>query len=315
MSADGHYRLSVKIIGRSAGHSAVAAAAYRSGEKLQDERLGITQDYSRKQHVTASEIITPRHAPEWMMHREKLWNAVEKTEIRKDAQLAREVVLSLPRELQEPQRMELVKRFVTTEFVSKGMVADVSFHTPKAGDGGDNPHAHVMLTMRNLSPEGFGQKNREWNTAIFTKDDMIKDKNQLVGLRATWAHYVNDALTDSGSSTRVSHLSNEAQGARTYPINIPFTSYQIQKRGVDSDIYVDCLSAKHRQSIERFQEKILEPKTAKSIFNSQQLAQDEFIKKRRQNVVDSFPNSLEPTTTVSQIKRMKTIDHDHGIDL
>ncbi len=159
--ASGHYRLEVKIIGRSAGHSVVAAAAYRSGEKINDKRTGINHDYSRKGSIEGKEIIAPLNAPEWIKNRANLWNEVEAKENRKDAQLAREVIISLPRELDSEQRQGLVKNFVKNEFVSKGMIADVSFHNPPAGDGLENPHAHILLTMRHVTPDGFGNRGSE----------------------------------------------------------------------------------------------------------------------------------------------------------
>ena len=157
------YHVSGKIISRSGGRSAVAAAAYRSAEKLFDERIGVFHDYSNKaDDVLYKEILKPENAPEWVMDREKLWNEVERVEKRKDAQLAREFVVSLPKELNLEQNIELGKEFVKKEFVSLGMIADVCIHDGKY-HGESQPHMHVMLTLREISEEGFGKKVREWN--------------------------------------------------------------------------------------------------------------------------------------------------------
>lgn len=195
------YHLSAKVISRSAGRSAVAAAAYRSGDRLTAERYGIEHDYSRRHGIEHSEILAPDDAPEWMRDREQLWNGVEAVEKRKDAQLAREVEISLPRELSHDQRVELVRGFVQSEFVDRGMVADVAIHCPTASDGLEQPHAHVMLTTREIIPnEGFGGKNRDWNRS-----------EALDGWRERWADHQNRALERAGHEQRVDHRSLEAQ--------------------------------------------------------------------------------------------------------
>ena len=127
------YHFSVQIISRSQGRNSVAAAAYRSAEKLVDERTRQTYDFTRKNDVVESAILLPKEAPQWMADREKLWNAVEQTEKRKDAQLAREINIALPRELTPEQNGTLLKTFVQKEWVDKGMVADVAFHRGHKG--------------------------------------------------------------------------------------------------------------------------------------------------------------------------------------
>lgn len=214
------YMLSAKIIGRSTGGNAVAAAAYRSGEKLHDGEK--THDYTRKQAVVESFILAPSGAQEWATDRAELWSTVEQTERRKDSQLAREIIISLPRELSLKAGAEVVKDFVTRELVSRGMVADVSIHNPMAGDGKSNPHAHIMLTMRGLEGEGFGKKCREWNAAFGNtkgkgKQGGVTASEGLQALRERWADSVNNALDEADSDARISHLSNEAQGLDRVP--------------------------------------------------------------------------------------------------
>ena len=157
------YHFSGTIISRSQGRSAVACAAYRSAEKLVDERYKKTHDYTHKQDVAFTEILLPENAPSSMLNREKLWNAVEAIEKRKDAQLAREFNFALPCELTLEQNIALARDFVTQAFVSQGMVADLCIHNDKTGDGQLQPHAHVMLTLRKVTLDGFGQKERAWN--------------------------------------------------------------------------------------------------------------------------------------------------------
>jgi len=152
------YHLSGSIISRSQGRSCVAASAYRAGGKIIDERTGLTHDFEKKEgDVAHKEILLPKGAPAWMGERARLWNHVEAVEKRKDAQLAREFTISLPKELTEQQNIALARQFVQQQFVDKGMVADVCVHR---GHGNDQPHAHVMLSLREITAEGFGKKNR-----------------------------------------------------------------------------------------------------------------------------------------------------------
>ncbi|EIV2220167.1 MobA/MobL family protein, partial [Salmonella enterica subsp. enterica serovar Reading] len=153
------YHLSMKIISRSNGYSAVASAAYRSGSLMLDERTGLTHDYTRKSGVAEAVILTPATAPAWCTNRAELWNAVEKAERRKNSQLAREIELAIPRELPQDAARETVLAFVRENFVSQGMIADVAFHHMDK----TNPHAHIMLTTRAVGPAGFGGKVRDWN--------------------------------------------------------------------------------------------------------------------------------------------------------
>ncbi len=200
------YHFSGTVISRSGGKSAVASAAYRSGEKLYDERQEKVMNYSKKQDVLYKEIMLPKGAPEWMKDREKLWNEVEKAENRKDSQLAREVHFSLPRELSEEQNIELAKEFVKNEFVSRGMVADLCIHGGKGKDGEEQPHAHVMLTLREVTDEGFGLKERSWNA-----------KENYMLWRESWAEHANRYLAMNGIEQRIDHRSNKDRGIDLEP--------------------------------------------------------------------------------------------------
>ena len=200
------YRLSAKIIGRSSGRSSVAAAAYRAGAELHDDRTGLSHDYTRKGGVLHSEIMAPENAPDWMKDRAKLWNAVEAVERRKDAQLAREIQLSLPHELDESQNRKMLFRFIQSHFVDRGMIADVAIHAPDRGGDQRNVHAHVMLTTRVLTADGFGKKNREWNTP-----------EQLTDWRKSWAEHQNSVFQELGMEQRVDHRSYADQGVDREP--------------------------------------------------------------------------------------------------
>ncbi len=186
------YRFSAQVIGRSSGRSAVAAAAYRAGERLRDERIGQTWDYERKLGIVHKEILAPEGSAEWALDRSTLWNAVQKCEKRKDATLAREIQIALPTELTHEQQVELLREFVREQFVARGMVADVCLHREEPS----NSHAHVMLTMRPLGPDGFGYKERSWN-----------DRKLLYGWRASWSEYANRTLAQAGHEERIDHRS------------------------------------------------------------------------------------------------------------
>jgi ATP-dependent exoDNAse (exonuclease V) alpha subunit len=200
------YRFEAKVIARSQGRSATASAAYRAAESIEDERTGTVFDYTRKRGVLYAVILTPPNTPAWMEDRAQLWNAVEKAEKRKDAQLARDLLLSLPHELTREQRRDLVREFVLTEFVAKGMIADVVIHAPDRGADKRNHHAHVLLTMRELAGNGFGLKVREWNAT-----------EQLEAWRAHWADAVNGHLEKYGHEARVDHRSLADQGIDREP--------------------------------------------------------------------------------------------------
>jgi MobA/MobL family len=156
------YHLHVKVIGRKSSSSAVASAAYRSAARLRDERLDRSHDFSSKRGVVHSEVMLPENAPAVWKDRERLWNEVEAFEVRKDAQLAREVEFAIPRELTQAQGIELARDFARAEFVDRGMIADLNVHWDFGEDGMAKPHAHVMLTMRQVSvngdENGFGPK-------------------------------------------------------------------------------------------------------------------------------------------------------------
>ncbi|PZO69070.1 MAG: Ti-type conjugative transfer relaxase TraA, partial [Sphingomonas taxi] len=200
------YHFSAKVISRQTGASAVASAAYRSASELHDERLGRNHDFSNKAGVIHSEVILPKGAPERLNDRTVLWNEVEAGEKRKDAQLAREVEFSIPREMDQQQGVQLARDFVEKEFVERGMVADLNVHWDMGKDGEPKPHAHVMLSMREVGPEGFGQKAREWNNTELLK-----------GWREAWANHVNERLAELDIDARIDHRTLEAQGIDLEP--------------------------------------------------------------------------------------------------
>ena len=219
------YHLSTKIISRSKGRSSIASSAYRSGEKLYNKRDGLIHDYTKRKDVIYKEIFKPINAPNWVLDREQLWNEVEQIEKSKNSQLAREIDIALPIELNEKERIELLREYVIDNFSNKGMVADVVIHDKEDG----NPHSHIMLTMRPF------EENGEWGAKA--KKEYILDKNgnktyskngnaksrkiettnwnkkeTLEHWREQWAIYANKALEKVNRKERIDHRSYEDQG-------------------------------------------------------------------------------------------------------
>lgn len=198
------FHLSVKTISRSAGRSATAAIAYRSGEKVMDERTGLVHDYTRRRGVEHTEIFLPENAPAWASQREQLWNAAELAEKRKNSTVAREFEVALPAELNREQRLELVREFARDLVQRHGMAVDVAIHEP--GKEGDhrNHHAHILCSTRRLTPEGFKDKTREL-------DD--QKSGEVSHWRERWAEMSNRHLENAGRKERIDHRSLEAQRA------------------------------------------------------------------------------------------------------
>ncbi|MDT0619954.1 MobQ family relaxase [Salinisphaera sp. P385] len=219
------YHLSASMIRRSAGRSATAAAAYRAGERIEDHRTGEVHDYRRRSGVVATGILAPDHAPEWARDRTQLWSAVETAERRRDAQVAREITVALPAELGVRERGRLVAGWVRDQLVARGMVADVAIHAPDASGDARNHHAHILLTTREITPEGFGPKHRGWN-----------DQALLAHWREAWAEHVNRALEQAGHEARVDHRSLADQGIDRLPTrHLGPAAAGMERRGVPSD--------------------------------------------------------------------------------
>jgi len=213
------YHLSVQIISRLQGKSCIAAAAYRAGERLYDERQNLNHDYTKKQEVE-SEIIAPSNSPSWVNDREKLWNEVDKKETRCNARTAREINVALPIELSKEEQKELAREYVKTNFVENGMIADLCFHF----NDKNNPHFHVMLTTREITKNGFAKKNRVWDK-----------KENVIIWRKQWSTYANAVLRKNNIEESIDHRSFKDQGIDLLPtIHLGKTSSELQKKGLSN---------------------------------------------------------------------------------
>ncbi|EEK7334741.1 MobA/MobL family protein [Salmonella enterica subsp. enterica serovar Newport] len=233
------FHMSAQAITRSKGHSSVAAAAYRHGEKLTDEHTGEIHDYSKKNGVSDSVILIPDNADRNFLKPEYLWNTIEKSEKRKDAQLAREFNIALPVEMTDEQKKALAIVFCQEHFVKNGMIADIAFHKLDS----DNPHFHVMLTTRQLTPDGagFGQKVREWNS-----------KEQLEGWRKSWADTANEHLQAAGIDARIDHRSLKDQKAELDALPSPTVEQQAQAISLDRPATIHRGHSGNPERLERF---------------------------------------------------------------
>ena len=204
------YHLSVKTISRSAGRSATAAAAYRAGVEITDERTGEIHDYTRKGGVESAALILPDNAPEWARDRAQLWNAAEQAEKRKNSTVAREFEIALPAELSPAEREKLAHDFARELVNRHGMAADVAIHAPgKEGDN-RNHHAHILLTTRRLGPDGLGEKTREL-------DDQKTGKELVKQWRERFATLQNERLREAGHAVQVDHRSHAERGLEAEP--------------------------------------------------------------------------------------------------
>jgi len=222
------YRLAVQTIQRGQGRSAVAAAAYRAGVSLIDQRLEMEFDFAAKDAVEHAEIMLPSGAPEGFADRAVLWNAAEASEGRKDAVPGRELLLSLPHELSFEQRRDLVRDFVQTHLTARGMIADVAMHRP--GEAGDarNFHAHILVTTREVGPQGFGRKNTDWRTPQAVR-----------AWREGWATLQNEHLRRhlGPNAPQVSHLSLAERGVDRDPtVHLGPAATALERKDLGSEL-------------------------------------------------------------------------------
>ena len=244
------YHLSIKIISRGKGKPAVAAAAYRAGEKIISDYTGNTHDYTRKGGVIHTEIILPEHAPPEYTDRSVLWNAVEEIEKAKKAQLAREVEIALPKELSAEKNIVLVREYVKHTFVDQGMCADVAVHDKSD----DNPHAHIMLTMRPFNEDGtwgdkqkkeyildgsgekiYDKKKRQYKCKSVPTTDW-NEQTKAEDWRSAWADCVNKFLESENVAERVDHRSYERQGIEQIPtVHMGVAAFQMERKGIRTE--------------------------------------------------------------------------------
>ena len=243
------YHWNIGIVSRGKGKSAVAAAAYRSGEKLTNEWDGMTHDYTRKGGVVHTEIMLPPHAPPSFSDRSTLWNSVELYEKAGNAQLAREIDAALPIELSREEQIRLVREYCSSQFVSRGMCVDFAIHDTDKG----NPHCHIMLTMRPLDERGAWAAKSKKEYDLDENGERIRlpsgrykthkvdltgwnDKDNTLLWRKAWADFTNDFLERNGSPERIDHRSNAERGIDEIPtVHMGVAACQMEKKGIATE--------------------------------------------------------------------------------
>ena len=259
------YHLCIKIISRGKGKSAVAASAYRSGEMIKNEYDGIVHDFTRKGGIAHTEILLPQNAPQEFTNRSVLWNSVEKIEKSKNSQLAREIEVALPKELDREKQINLVREYVKENFVKVGMCADIAIHDKNDG----NPHCHILLTMRPLNEDttwgakskkeyildengekvklkNGNYKTRKINTTDWNEQDKAEE------WRKTWADITNKYLEENSIQDKVDHRSYQRQGIEQIPtIHLGVSATQMEKKGIATDRGNINREIKHQNAILR----------------------------------------------------------------
>ena len=221
------FHLTTKVISRGKGQSAIAAAAYRSGERLRDEQTGEIKEYkARAERIEFEGMYAPKDAPEWAQERNQFWNHAERTETRKDARLAREIEIALPHEFTAEQRRWAVQDFVREQFTRKGYAVDVAIHAPDKKSDERNFHAHILIAERKLGADGFAAK----------KDPAMNTREQLGEWREQWAHIANRHLERHGHEARIDHRSLKQQGIeREAGVHLGYAANEMAQRGAQSD--------------------------------------------------------------------------------
>lgn len=243
----------VDIVARAKGASVIAKAAYNARDKLQDEYYGKTHDYSKKTDLVFSKIFLPEHIPKEFSNREYLWNEVEKIEKSKNSQLARNLLFELPRELNEQDRIKLISEFIEENFTSKGMIADCNIHNPPASDNEEQPHAHILLTLREMDREGKWKPKCRKEYILDENGEKIKlksgnYKSRKVNLndwnepdkakewRENFSKKANEYLERNNIQKRIDPRTFEEQGREELPqIHLGTSSYQMEKKGIQTE--------------------------------------------------------------------------------
>jgi len=220
-------------ISRGAGRSAVAAAAYRSGERLRDERTGKLHNYSQRTDIPHKEIVLPTGLDttriSWVHDRSQLWNTAERSDQRRDARIAREFQVALPHELSAERRLALARRFSQDVADRYGVVVDLAVHEPRPDGDPRNHHAHLLMSSRELTADGFGAKaGLDMSSEVARKRELPVGIAEIKAMREQWANLANEALLASGLEARVDPRTLRAQGIDRPPMRR--ISYGLVKR-------------------------------------------------------------------------------------
>lgn len=219
----------------------MAAAAYRSGERIRDERDGKLHNFSRRTDVTHKEILLPSGLDAsqigWATDRSQLWNAAERAERARNARVAREYQVTLPSELSCEGRRNLARQFARELSDRYKVAVDLAIHNPRAAGDPRNFHAHLLMTSRQITPTGFGAKaGLDMSTPVATRLGLTAGIAEIRAVRERWANLANDALRSENISATIDHRSLRAQGLDRAPRHIPYGIFQRQRRALRDEV-------------------------------------------------------------------------------
>jgi ATP-dependent exoDNAse (exonuclease V) alpha subunit len=250
------FRLQISSISRSAGRRATAAAAYRAGERVRDERSGELHNFSRRRDVLHTEIFLPQQpgaqAAEWAQSRERLWNTAEHAEKRHSARVAREFEVNLPAELPPLARIALARNFALELSERYRIAVDLAVHAPRPDSDPRNFHAHLLATTREVTPTGLGAKaGLDMAPRERRQRELPDHRQEYINVRERWALLTNEALRAANLEARVDHRSLAAQGIDREPQpRIPLGHLKMEQRGVRSELAAR-LRAGYRERVAR----------------------------------------------------------------
>lgn len=227
----------MKVVSRSSGRSAVAAAAYRSAARIENKRDGLVHDFTRKDGVLHTEIVLPNGVKaDWALDRSALWNAAELAEKRSDARVAREFVVALPHELDVQQQVDLTREFAQELANRFGTAVDFAIHRPDGNADVRNVHAHLLMTTRRVHENGLGEKTQiERENKWLLANGMLPTQLQLKEVRQSWERSANAHLALAGHAVRIDHRSHAERGLGLEPtVHMGVHATQMQRRGKDA---------------------------------------------------------------------------------
>ena len=327
------FHCNIQIIGRSSGKTATAAAAYRSGTKIVDDEFGKTHDYTRKGGVAFSEILLCANAPSKYSDRQILWNEVQKIEKQKNAQLCREIEVALPIEFSRNEQIEVVREYIKKNFTDKGMIADWSLHDKLDG----NPHAHILLTMRPLKPNGeWGAKRKDsyvlddsgnripvidpktgkqkigargkkmWERISVSLTDW-NDQTKAEEWRKSWADICNEHLK---GQDHIDHRSYARQGKKQLPtIHEGYVARKIAKSGRHSNIISYNQQVRQHNALEQANEQDIQ--TAENELKQLENELEKIKSEQKGQEQDGFSSIRRDFAKLLE-RGKRTIDGVHG---
>lgn len=245
--------MQIKPVGRSSGRTATAAAAYRAGERIRDERTGALYNHSKRDDVLHKEIFLPSRYDvsdarmEWARDRATLWNTAEKTEQRSNSRVAREYQVALPAELSAEQRRDLARNFSRAIADRYNVAVDLAIHAPRPDGDPRNFHAHLLATTREVTPEGLGpHTGLDMTGEARSERGLPPSREEFRALRARWAELTNDALREANVEARIDHRGLKEQGVDRVPLHLPRAAIAAERRGQRSEV-AERIRERHRQ--------------------------------------------------------------------